>query len=179
MKKCIAALLIALVGAASASASGVGVFGSYLDSKDLGPGFGGGVKFSADLAEYFAIEARASCLTKFDEWDGDDDLFMIPLEAALLFKLPLGEAPVGVYVGGGAGYTIFPEADDLDLDDSFSFFGVGGIEFGMGDSASLFAEAIYRVTDVGGFEIDGEEGDLDEDLEAGGFGVNAGLIFRF
>lgn len=181
MKKVLVMLVVFVVGAVAASASGsVGVFGSYLDADDPGPGFGGGVKFKADLADYFAIEFRASCITQFDDWDGDDELFVIPLEGALIFNLPLGdEVPMTLYGGGGGGYAVIPEADDIDFDDEFTFFGVGGLELGMGDSASLFVEGIYRVLDVDGAEIDGVDVDSDEDAEFGGFGVNAGLVFKF
>ena len=54
MKRILVILAVLGLGTAAACASGVGVFGSYWDTDDLGPGFGGGVKFKADLAEYFA-----------------------------------------------------------------------------------------------------------------------------
>ena len=62
MKKILVMLAAVVIGTVAASASGVGVFGTYWDTDDLGPGFGGGVKFKADLAEFFAIEFRASCM---------------------------------------------------------------------------------------------------------------------
>ena len=183
MRKTIVALLaLAFSAGAALATGGVGVFGSYLDSEDLGPGFGGGIKFKADLAEFFAVDFRASCLTQFDEWEGDDDLFVIPLEAGLLLTLPLGdEVPVTLYGGGGGGYAIIPEADDIDFDDSFCFYGIGGIELGLGEGASLFAEAQYRILEVDGFEVDGDEFDFDDGDEGdlSGLGLNAGLLFRF
>jgi len=182
MKRFLVLLMAIGLSAVAASASGVGVFGSYLDGDDSGPGFGGGIKFKADLAEFFAVEARASCLTQFDEWEGDDELFVIPIEGALLLNLPLGsDVPITIYGGGGAGYAIIPEADDIDFDDSFCYFGLAGIELGLGESASLFVEAQYRVLEVDGAEDDdGNEIDFgDEDLKFTGLGVNAGLIFKF
>ncbi len=164
----------------AAAGSGVGVFGSYGDTDDLGPGFGGGLKFKSDLSPYFGIEVRASCLTEFDEDDSDDGLYVIPLEAGLTLNLPLGEEiPLTLYGGGGAGYAIIPECDDVDLDDSFCFYGVGGIEFALGEAASLFAEAQYRFLEVDGAEEEDADIEFAEDLTFSGFGVNAGLLFRF
>ncbi len=182
MKKLLVMLIAIGLGTAAASAgSGLGVFGTYLDSKDPGPGFGGGVKFKADLSDYFGMEVRASCITQFDEDDSDDGLYLIPLEAGLLFNLPLGEdVPITLYGGGGGGYAIIPECDDIDLDDEFCFYGVAGAEFGLGDAASLFVEAQYRVLEVDGAETDDEdEIEFDEEVEFSGLGINAGLLFRF
>ena len=181
MNKLLVSLAALFVCAAAASAGGVGVFGSYLDSDDMGPGYGGGIKLKTELADYFAIEVRASCITQFDDWEGDDDLFVIPIEAALLFNFPLGdELPLTLYGGGGGGYAIIPEADDLDLDDSFCFYGVGGLELAMGDSASLFFEAQYRVLEVDGADADGTDFDFENDeLEFTGLSLNAGILFRW
>ena len=88
MKKLLIMLIVVGVSAGVASAAGVGVFGSYWDTDDLGRGYGGGLKFNADLADYLAVELRASCITQFDDWKGDDDLFVIPLEVGLLLNFP-------------------------------------------------------------------------------------------
>ena len=179
-KMLVTCMAFALCAGAAFASGGVGVFGSYLDSDDLGPGYGGGIKFKADLAEYFALDLRASCLTQFDDWDGDDDLFVIPLEAGLLLNLPLGnDIPISLYGGGGGGYAIIPEADDVDLDDSFCFYGMGGVELGLGEGASLFVEAQYRILEVEGAEEDGVDVDFDENLEFTGLSLNAGLMLRF
>ena len=94
MKKLLVMLMVLGLGVSMASAAGgLGVFGSYWDADDPGPGFGGGVKFKGELVDYLAIELRASCITQFDEWDGDDELFVIPLEAGLLLNFPLHRSP--------------------------------------------------------------------------------------
>lgn len=174
-------LIVVGVSAGVASAAGVGVFGSYWDTDDLGPGYGGGLKFNADLADYLAVELRASCITQFDDWKGDDDLFVIPLEVGLLLNFPLGtELPITLYGGGGGGYAIMPKADDVDLDDDFTFYGVAGVEVALGGSVSIFAEALYRYLKVDGAESHGEDIDFGNDkARFSGWGVNAGLMLRF
>ena len=182
MKKILMVLMLIGLGAVVATAgSGVGIYGSYFNADDPGPGFGGGIKIKTDLSEYFGVEARASCITQFDEDDTDDGVYLIPLEAGLLFNLPLQDSPLNLYGGGGIGYAIIPEADDVDLDDEICFYAVAGVEFSLSDSASLFAEAQYRVLEVDGAEVDdyGEVDLDDEKVDFSGFGINAGLLFRF
>ena len=179
MKTMLVLAMAMVLGTLAATAGGVGFFGSYWDTEDLGPGYGGGLKFKADLVEYVAVELRASCITKFDEWEGDDDLYVIPLEAALLFNLPLGENPLTLFGGGGGGYAILPEADDIDYDDEFAYFVVGGAEFALGGATSLFAEAQYRFLEVDGAKVDGQKVDGDEGGKLDGLSINAGLLFRF
>lgn len=180
MKKLLVMLMTIGLCVPAVYSGGVGVYGSYLDAKDPGAGYGGGVKFKAELAEFISVEARASCLTQFKEDDTEDGIYLIPLEGGLVLNLPLGkDVPITLYGGGGVGYAIIPEADDIDLNDVFCYYGVGGLEFAMGESASLFAEAIYRVIDVDGGEENGVKMDFDKDLEFGGLGINVGLLFRW
>ena len=181
MKKLLVILAGVLAVAVTAFAGGgIGVFGSYMNGEDVDSGFGGGVKFKGDIAEFIALEARASCLTEFSDYLEDDDLFFIPIEGDVLLNFPLGDSPITIYGGGGAGYAIIPEADDIDYDDSFCYFGLAGIELGLGESAALFVEAQYRVLEVDGAETDDDvEIEFEEEIEFTGISVNAGLIFKF
>lgn len=57
MKKLLIMLIVVGMSAGVASAAGgVGVFGSYWDADDPGPGYGGGLKFKAELVDYLAVE---------------------------------------------------------------------------------------------------------------------------
>jgi len=70
-----------------------------------------------------------------------------------------------------------PLADDVDFDDDFCFFGVGGIELAFGEGASLFGEVQYRFLEVDGADWDGV--DIEGDVEFTGLSFNAGLLFTF
>jgi hypothetical protein len=96
-----------------------------------------------------------------------------------------------VYAGGGGGYYIMPEFEsdvavpgsgepDIDPDDEFGFFIVGGAELALSEQVSLFGEAKYTWLEVEELEIDDETIDLDalglDDIEFTGLGINAGLL---
>lgn len=190
MKKTL--ILLALIGwcavSASAAGGGLGVFGTYMDTDNMGSAYGGGLKFKFEVADYLAAELRASYLTGFEEDDIEyDNLYVVPVEADLLFNFPLKDTPLTVYAGGGGGYYVMPEFEadgplgtiDIDLEDTFGFFGVGGLELALGDAVSLFAEAKYLFLEVDKVEIDNVEVDPDAAAKFTGLSANAGLMFRF
>lgn len=182
-------LLLGLVATGATASSGIGAFGSYMNGEDVDAGFGGGLKLKADVAEYFAIEARASCLTQFSDYLEDDDLFFIPIEGDILLNLPISDSLMTIYGGVGAGYYIIPEYEspaamgdvDVDLQDGFGFFGLAGLEIAIGDTVSLFAEGKYLLFTVDEAKVDDQDVDLEGDAEVdfSGISINAGLLFRF
>ena len=98
------AAVVALSTGGCMFGSGVelGVFGSTLDSDDLGDGRGGGVKLEANLVDVVSVDARASWL-QFT----DTDIDMFPLEVAGLLNFPMFWEHIVPYVGVGAGYYLF------------------------------------------------------------------------
>lgn len=190
MKKALLALAAIGLGAISAYAAGggLGVFGTYMDTDDLGTAYGGGLKFKFEVADYLAAELRASYVTGFEEDDIEyDNLYVVPVEADLLFNFPLKDTPITVYAGGGGGYYVMPEFEvdgpvgtmDVDFEDSFGFFGVGGVELALGDAVSLFAEAKYLFLEVDEVEIDDVKVEGGGEVKFTGLNANAGLMFRF
>ncbi|HSW02786.1 MAG TPA: hypothetical protein VLI39_21660 [Sedimentisphaerales bacterium] len=169
------ALLVAATvvfgGCAHGSGLEVGVFGSSLDSKDLGTGYGGGAKVELNPIDLISVDARASWI-RF----GDVNVDMIPLEAAALLNFSaLGERIVA-YVGAGGGYYLF-DCDSEDLDDSVGFFPVVGAEIGF-RRLSVLAEARWLFLEA---DVDSAKDELRnlQDADIDGFGVNLGLLFRF
>jgi opacity protein-like surface antigen len=188
MRKVLAVLAVLVLGAASASAGGLGVFGSYIDTEDPGTAYGGGLKFKFDVGEMLAVELRGSYITGFEPDDEFEDLLkdmiLVPIEADLVINLPMGDAAT-IYVGGGGGYYVIPEFEidiaipgsdepDVDPDDEFGFFALAGIELNMGESVALFAEAQYR------FLEDDEDVEFGDDgVVLDGIGANVGLMFKW
>ncbi len=161
-------LSVSIGGCTAGSLAEFGVFGSYLDSDDLGNGYGGGVKLEVKPTDILTVDGRASWLY-FDDFE----IQMIPLEVAGRLNLPLLGERIVPYAGVGGGYYLF-DADDGDLDDDVGFFPLLGLEAGF-QRVALFAEArwLFLETDAEGVVGDVVEADVD------GLGINVGLLFRF
>ena len=152
---------VVLLGAGVASANGVGVFGTYWNVQDGGDdGFGAGAKLQFEVMPNICLEARGSYFPDF----GDTSIDIIPAEADAIIKFPLADQ-LTPYVGGGAGYYMFA-GDDEGVDDEFGWFALAGLEFGLSQELSLFAEGKYTWLDVNGGNLDG-------------FGGNAGIMMKW
>ena len=162
---------MSMAGCSAGSMAAVGFFGSYLDSDDLGDGYGAGAKLEVKPTDVLSVDGRASWV-----YFEDFEIHMIPLEAALRLNLPLLGERIIPYVGAGGGYYFF-EADDVDLDDDVGYFPLVGLEVGF-RRVAIFGEArwLFLETDVDS-ALD-ELADLDE-ADVDGLGVNVGLLFRF
>ena len=200
MKKALllAAAAAFVFGTGPAWASDFAVFGSYQDTEDLEDTVGGGIK--TNFGEVFQLELRATYLpdltedfASFVDDPGEDpgrftnDIEAIPLDAGLKYNFAPG-AGVNPYVGGGGTYWLL-DAERGEVDDEAGFYVEGGLEFsraagGMG----FFAEAIYRDVEATVSRDPENFDDLDDvefdrirerDLDVGGLGVNAGLIWRW
>lgn len=193
MRKILAVLaVLALAGISASAAGGLGLFGSYWDA-DGDVGMGGGLKLKMEMAPNIALELRGSYLP---EWDFDEDetgdamedFSVIPVEADLVVNFPLGDM-LKIYGGAGGGYYVTPEFEsdvaipgsdepDVDPEDVFGYFALGGVEIALSEQVSLFAEAQYRWVEFDEVEIDGEDVDVD-DADLTGFGANAGLLLTW
>lgn len=200
MKK---ALLLAVaaafvLGTGPAWASDFAIFGSYQDTEDLEDTVGGGVKFA--FGQTFQLALRATYFpdltedfASFIDDPGRDpgrftnDIEAIPFEAGVKFNFN-PTAGVNPYVGGGATYWLL-DAERGEVDDEAGFYLEGGLEFARAGSAmGFFAEAIYRDVEATVNRDPQDFDDLDDveferirrrDLDVGGLGVNAGLIWRW
>jgi hypothetical protein len=154
------------------------VFGAYQDTEDADEamGVGGNLRFG-----WFELRGTYfSDVTADTEPESRDfEVKMVPLEAGVALRF--GEADrFHPYVGAGAGYYLL-DTSEGDIDDEVGFYAVAGTDVDFSESFGLNVEAIYR-------SMEGTiRGDLDDDpelieegeLELGGLGLNAGLVFRF
>lgn len=144
--------------------SELGAFYSYVDSEDLGIGHGLGAKLKLNVMEILSIEGRASYM-EFE----DNDIEMIPLEAAAMFVLPLGN--FRPYAGLGAGYYIF-SGNGWDLSDEIGYFPMVGLQLNIGSDLGLFAEGRWVFLES---DIENSPNEVD----VSGLGVNIGISLLF
>jgi hypothetical protein len=154
----------------------VGPIGSYYDADEAGDAWGGGALARIGILDWLAVDARASYLDL-----NDSDFSMIPLEAALTFRLPLLDQRLVPYGGAGVGYYLYEEDSDLvEIDDDVGFFPVVGLEFRFGsrNQWALFGEARWLFLSTDTDAAEDELLNLDDD-DIDGLGVNVGLLYRF
>jgi hypothetical protein len=193
MRKVLAVLSVFALATTVASAGvGVGIYGSYWDAGDFGAGYGPGFKVKVDAASIVALEIRSTYLPWFDPEDSRDaDVMVVPVEADIVLQFPLADT-LTIYGGGGVGYYVIPEFEskiaegsslepDIDPEDVFGGFAVGGVEISLVENLTLFAEAVYRWVKVDEFNVDDRDIKLsdDETIDLTGFGANAGVMLKF
>jgi len=200
MKKALILTAVAVVafGTGPAWASDFALFGSYLDTEDLDQSVGGGVR--AGFGNRFQLDLRATYfpdLTEDFESFVDDpgtdpgrfqnDVEAIPVDVGLKLNFNPDEG-WNPYVGGGATYW-FLDTERGEIDDEAGFYLAGGIELARATGGvGFFGEVIYRDVEATVSRDPDAFDDLDDvefdairrrDLDVGGIGVNAGLIWRF
>jgi opacity protein-like surface antigen len=183
MKKTIlcAAAALTILAAPAAKATDFGVFGSYWGTEDADEALGVGAKIG--LGRFFELRGTyfSDVTADTDPERFDFEVSAIPLEAGLRFGFADNEA-FSPYVGGGASYYLL-DTSEGDIDDEVGWYAVLGAEFARQPSGLGFmAEAIYRGVEATVTEDDdGFPDDIRDDvsLNLDGFGVNAGLVWRF
>ena len=195
----LAAAAAFLFGTGPAWAGNFSLFGSWLDTDDLDESVGGGVATSFALGmEALELELRATYFPDLTEnlgdfiddpgFDRENDIEAIPLDIGLKYTFN-PQVAVNPYISGGGTYFIL-DADRGELDDEVGYYLAGGLEwFRPAGNWGWFAEALWRDAegtverDPDDLEDIGDIGDiqelLEDDLDIGGFGVNAGVIWRW
>lgn len=182
MNKWLVPVLMSLLILPSAQA-GIGVFGTYWDSKDYDELYGGGVRLGGEIGAGFGLEARASYLST--DLFGDDDvaLDVIPLEAVASWTLDVSEM-LKPYIGAGVGYYVKNldwEANDVWEDakskDSVGYFALAGLNLVFGN-ATIFGEAKYNLVGEED-EFDWRGSDVKEKYSLDGLSLSAGVKFGF
>jgi hypothetical protein len=167
MKRIGIAALVALLGLAALtpSAHAVGVMASWWQiDEENHDGFGGGLRSKVMFMPMVGMDTRASWI-KFS----DPDMNVFPIEATGILQLGM------VYGGIGAGYYVF-DGDEVDLDNNFGWYLVGGIEVAVG-KFGVFGELKWTKLETDIENIDPDLGDVPTSLEADGIGFNIGVNF--
>ena len=159
--------------------AGLGVFASRWDSQDYGTLTGYGLRLGWNVIEHLGLEVRASY---YESKDDEIETTLLPLEAALVLRLPLHRHLVP-YVGGGAGYY-FKDAeyeDDTETWESSEevagYFGLAGLNLYLG-AVSLFAEAKYNLIGTDD-DLEWRGSDVEAQNSLDGFSFSAGLKLGF
>lgn len=147
------------------SAHALGVMASWwqMDSSSE-DGFGFGLRERIQIVPLIGIDTRVSWI---NFKDGDTNVF--PLEAA-------GVVTLGLFYGGiGVGYYIF-DAEDVELDNNFGWFVLGGVDVGLG-GFGLFGDIMYRELESDIENVDPNLSNVPTSLDAAGVGFNVGVTF--
>ncbi|RLE36453.1 MAG: hypothetical protein DRJ61_00835 [Acidobacteria bacterium] len=172
----LALFVVVALAAVPASAGGLKVFGAYLDSSDVGAFTGAGVRYSS--SDTLGWEFGATAYLEGDDFDfGELDFDSDSIDNTALdfgFLVSINEL---FYFTGGVSYFMF-DADYGDVDDEWGFYATLGATIG-GDTFRFFIEGMYRDVSATITYDDFELIEDDVKLDIGGFGVNAGLEWRF
>ena len=159
--------------------AGLGVFASRWDTRDYGTLTGYGLRLGWNVIEHLGLEARASYYeSKYDEIETT----LLPLEAALVLRLPLHRHFVP-YLGGGAGYYIKDAEYENESDtwesseDVAGYFGLVGLNLYLGP-VSLFAEAKYNLVGTDD-DLEWRGSDVEARNSLDGFAFSAGIKLGF
>jgi len=182
MKKWIALVLLALFVLPCAQA-GVGLFGTYWNSKDYDDMYGVGLRLGTEIYSGIGVEARASYISTDLFSDPDITMDVVPIEGVVSWKLDVSEA-IKPYIGAGIGYYIKnPKwgasnlGDEISANDCVGYFGLAGVDFLMGN-ITLFGEAKYNlINDDDEFTWRGS--DVKQTYSLDGLSINAGLAIGF
>ena len=161
--------------------------------------YGGGVKLRWSFIEFRAsyfdgIETnrlRFQCNEPL--CNGNDfKVRMIPLELGLVYKFPAGYGRFNPYIGAGGGYYLLRGTNNnaastsgngsFKIDSEVGYYGVLGTDININPKVGINVEGLYR--DVRG-TVRVDQNDLVEgvsnkvNVQLGGWGVNAGVVFHF
>ena len=180
MKKCFVFLLMSILILPTAQA-GVGVFGTWWDSKGYDALYGGGLRVGMGLPAGLGVEARASYLSTDLRTSHDITLNMIPLEAAASLTFQ-NTSLLQPYLGAGVGYYLKDVDVDtatfwMQSDDSLGYFAFAGLNITF-VNVTVFGEAKYHlISEKDKLEWRGT--DIKEKYSLDGLSVNIGLKVGF
>ena len=195
MRRIIGALgVAALLGAAPAMAD-FKLYGSYWDTSAADETFGGGLGFDIPFGSsplslgingtYYRELSDKPLRNLFEDDDNgffeEDTLEVLPVDVTLKYNFPT-DGSVHPWIGAGASYFFLDSSrSGVDIDDETGWNASVGATFGDREGTNFFAEAIYRNTKA---TVERNDDDIDiiedrVDVDLDGFGVNAGIVWRW
>ena len=161
---------------APASAGNLKIFGAYLDSGDVGSFGGAGARYAS--SDTLGWETGVTGYLESDEIDfGELDIDSDSIDTIawdLGARVSISEL---FFFSVGVSYFQF-DADYGHVEDEWGYYGTLGATMG-GKTFRFFIEGMYRDIEA---TIEYRDFDIVEDavaLDIGGFGINAGLEWRF
>ncbi|MFH0878488.1 MAG: hypothetical protein V2A34_02130 [Lentisphaerota bacterium] len=146
---------------------GWGIYGSYWKPSDADGSFAPGLKITIEMVPSVQLELRGSYFNNIKaDGDREVELRVVPLEAGLALSLPVAKVHK-VYGGGGFSYFLTDAKEGPSVDDEVGGYAVAGFEFAVTPNAALFCEGKYNFVK------------MNEGLEMGGPGLNAGLLITW
>lgn len=176
-KPILLALVLALASAAPGTAASFSLYGSYIDTEDLGSATGLGLRLGFTVLPALQIEVGGTYFGELDDvgflglegFEGDVD--MLPADAGIRFDLG---RPGGFYLLAG-GTLFILDTSFGSIDDEVGYY--AGLGWVLG--RHLYVEAIYRsvegtleTLDVGELEL---EVVAPFDIDLGGYTFNVGF----
>ncbi|MEE9561474.1 MAG: outer membrane beta-barrel protein [Thermoanaerobaculia bacterium] len=187
----IALAAVVLLAAPSWAGGGIGFFGTWADSQDAGNTYGGGGILEFDLGTKWDMQFRGTRYVEFNAdffLPGDPDKHSQEFDVTVLeFGVTYNfnsKGAVAPYVGGGFSYYMF---DLLEIDgprageikDEGGWYGLGGVEFALGETWGFFVEGMYRnvKATLKGDDLGFQPVNTEVDMSGGA--VNVGLKFKW
>ena len=155
-----------------------GVYYSRWETKDCGTLTGYGLRLGWNLFGPLGLEGRAGYLESKSE---TVETTLIPLEAALTWRFPLGQH-LAPYIGGGVGYYMKDaEYNDTeswdDSEKSAGYFALAGLNLYLG-AVSFFAEGKYNLVSLDD-DLEWRGSDIESQNALDGLAWTAGIKLGF
>lgn len=176
-KTLLLALVLVLVSAAPGAAVSFSLYGSYMDTEDLGSATGIGLRLGFNVLPLLAVEVGGTYFEQLDElgflglegFSGEVDV--LPVDAGIRFDLG---RPGGFYLLAG-GTLFLLDADFASVDDEVGYY--AGIGWVLG--RHLYVEGLYRSVEgtVEAIEISPVELEIAPpfDFDLAGYTFNVGF----
>jgi opacity protein-like surface antigen len=174
----VAVVLVAIVSLAHGAGIYVGGYGAYSFGGDVkNESLGYGINLGLPLGEQLGIELSGTLLEDDSAIIAAKDFDLGSIDLSLLYRFPICDDKVDLYIGVGASYNRFSfnsdTARNIKDDDQIGFLGEAGIALFPVNWLRIFADIRYNIMT---YTVDNNDLDqVDEDYNFFVVRVGAGL----